>query len=174
MQKEYLNEEEYQKTRKKLKNISIIILCIAVPLFIAGIVLTVIGFGDFDGPNLFMIGGFMMTIGFAGIGIGLGLLFTTNARKIQGFIANSTVPVAKEATQEMAPAYGEVAKEVVKGIKGEEKQPCPKCGEENAKTAKFCSNCGEKLKVELHCPYCNEKITARHKYCPNCGKQVKE
>ena len=168
-----INEEAYQKTRKTLKKIGIIVLCIGLPLFITGVVLTCIGFGDFDGPNLFMIGGFLMFFGFAGIGVSIGLLVTASARKIQGFMANTTIPVVKEVTQELAPVVGDVAEEVTQAIKGEKETTCPKCGEKSSKNAKFCSNCGEKLKVELHCPECNEKITARHKYCPNCGKQVK-
>lgn len=48
---------------------------------------------------------------------GLMLIFIANSRSIYAFIAQSSVPVAKESTKQMAPAFGSVAKEVAKGVK---------------------------------------------------------
>lgn len=60
--------------------------------------------------TLLMIDFILCTPGFA-------LLFIANSRSIYGFVAQSSVPVAKESTKQMAPAFGSVAKEITKGIK---------------------------------------------------------
>ncbi len=49
---------------------------------------------------------------------------------------------------------------------------CPKCGAENKKTAKFCSECGEKLDSSKVCKKCKAEIPANAKFCPECGEKV--
>lgn len=48
---------------------------------------------------------------------GVILLFVANSRAIYAFTAQSTVPVAKESTEQMSPAFGTAAREITKGIK---------------------------------------------------------
>ncbi|MGH2812554.1 MAG: AAA family ATPase, partial [Actinomycetota bacterium] len=44
---------------------------------------------------------------------------------------------------------------------------CPKCGEHNADTQRFCSACGSRL--ELVCPRCGETNAPNFKFCGTCG-----
>lgn len=49
---------------------------------------------------------------------------------------------------------------------------CPNCGVPLATNAKFCPECGTKLKVEERCPKCNALLTPNAKFCPECGAKV--
>ena len=46
---------------------------------------------------------------------------------------------------------------------------CPKCGASIKKTAKFCSECGEKLNTKKFCSNCGVEINSNAKFCPECG-----
>jgi membrane protease subunit (stomatin/prohibitin family) len=49
---------------------------------------------------------------------------------------------------------------------------CPKCGAPQATNAKFCPECGTRLKQELHCSQCGAKLTKGAKFCPECGAKT--
>ena len=53
---------------------------------------------------------------------------------------------------------------------------CPKCGASVPSTAKFCSECGEKMPevktVNNFCPECGTKLDGNTKFCPNCGHKL--
>lgn len=49
---------------------------------------------------------------------------------------------------------------------------CPQCGEPLAVNAKFCPNCGHKLKSSDQCPKCGAKIQPNAKFCAECGTKV--
>ena len=49
---------------------------------------------------------------------------------------------------------------------------CPKCEAPLASNAKFCPECGEKLKKEDKCPSCGAKLTPNAKFCPECGSKT--
>lgn len=49
---------------------------------------------------------------------------------------------------------------------------CPKCEAPLATNAKFCPECGEKLKGAAHCAECGAKLTPNAKFCPDCGNPV--
>ncbi len=49
---------------------------------------------------------------------------------------------------------------------------CPKCGAPLATNAKFCPECGTKLKVERHCTECGTLLGPGAKFCPECGHKV--
>jgi len=49
---------------------------------------------------------------------------------------------------------------------------CPECKKEVADDAKFCPNCGVKLKESRLCPDCGKQIPDDAKFCPNCGKKL--
>jgi len=57
----------------------------------------------------------------------------------------------------------------------EQKIKCLKCGTENLSTAKFCSNCGEKLETQpIICPNCKTENVPGSKFCSNCGTSLQK
>ena len=145
--KKYLNEEEYLKNAKKLKNIGKIALIIGIITLVLGVVLTVLGFANFgnaatdgfgsftDNPSgfvdnssgfvsgifgsmgLFALGSFMDFLGFAITAAGAIIMFIAHRREIAAFSTQQIMPVAKEGAEAIAPTLGTVAKEISKGIK---------------------------------------------------------
>jgi membrane protease subunit (stomatin/prohibitin family) len=49
---------------------------------------------------------------------------------------------------------------------------CPNCEAPLAKNAKFCPECGTKIKAEAFCSECGAKLTVGAKFCPECGRKV--
>jgi len=49
---------------------------------------------------------------------------------------------------------------------------CPNCGAPQATNAKFCPECGTKIKTSEQCSQCGAKLTAGAKFCPECGAKV--
>jgi uncharacterized OB-fold protein len=49
---------------------------------------------------------------------------------------------------------------------------CPSCGTPLATNAKFCPECGAKIKSELHCTECGAKLQPDAKFCAECGTKV--
>lgn len=49
---------------------------------------------------------------------------------------------------------------------------CPECEEPLASNAKFCPNCGAKLKAANHCTNCGSKLEPNAKFCGECGTKV--
>lgn len=91
----------------------------------------------FSGVSDIAIGG-MSLVALVGVVIatvvccipGIILLFVANSRAIYGFAAQSSVPVAKESTEQMSPTFGKVAKDItsgiMSGINGNKKAPAKK------------------------------------------------
>lgn len=107
--KEYLNEEQYKKTKKKINLIGVLLLCIGLPL-------AIIGFSTFimhSENNLF----FLMALGMPMIFIGFFLIMASHGREISAFTAQQRMPIAKEGIEKMAPSVGTAAKEIAKGVK---------------------------------------------------------
>ncbi|MBF4693124.1 SPFH domain-containing protein [Fusibacter ferrireducens] len=50
---------------------------------------------------------------------------------------------------------------------------CISCGHEIDPNAKFCMECGASQVVESKCPKCGESIDADAKFCPHCGQSTK-
>ncbi|MBS3954505.1 MAG: zinc ribbon domain-containing protein [Methylomicrobium sp.] len=48
-------------------------------------------------------------------------------------------------------------------------RPCPSCGHRLSKSAKFCSQCGEKTVEPLTCIQCGASLAPDQKYCWQCG-----
>ncbi|MBQ6477614.1 MAG: hypothetical protein IJI43_04195 [Bacilli bacterium] len=126
--KEYLNEQTNQKVKKGINIIGLIAFIIGAIMTITGIVLVLVGFLGFadDGGHskfaMFIIGGFVMVFGFAIAGFGWQALFIGHIREIQAYTTQQAMPVAKEGLEKIAPAVGEVAKEVTKGIEEGKKE----------------------------------------------------
>lgn len=49
---------------------------------------------------------------------------------------------------------------------------CPSCGASLATNAKFCPECGAKIKSEMHCTECGSKLQPGAKFCAECGTKV--
>lgn len=187
MKGKYVNEENHQKNKRKLKTVGKILLSIGIVTSITGIILLILGFanvGDFSSNIdmvLFMVGGFLFAIGFAILGFGIQAISFAHAREIGSYTASSVAPVLKETTEYIAPAVnksvGGLAESISEGIvsgKAKEKTEtitCQECGEKNEKGSKFCSNCGKSLDTEKFCSNCGKKIENDDNFCPHCGQK---
>ena len=49
---------------------------------------------------------------------------------------------------------------------------CPQCEAPLANNAKFCPECGAKIKADTPCPSCGNKVTPGSKFCPECGDKL--
>jgi membrane protease subunit (stomatin/prohibitin family) len=49
---------------------------------------------------------------------------------------------------------------------------CPQCDAPNDENAKFCGECGMKLRKEIECPKCGVKLGPEVKFCPECGGKL--
>ncbi len=49
---------------------------------------------------------------------------------------------------------------------------CPNCEAPLANNAKFCPECGTKIKAEQFCAECGSKLLPNAKFCPECGTKV--
>ena len=106
--KEYLNEEQYQKTAKKMARIGLPLLIFGAVAFISSIPLS-----NFS-IELAAMAGFL---GIACLGIGGSLFSSSKQRAMSAFYAQSQMPIAQEAIEKMAPSAGVAAKEIAKGVK---------------------------------------------------------
>lgn len=107
--KEYLNEEQYKKTKKKINLIGVLLLCIGLPLAIIGISTFIM----YKKISFF----FLTFLGMPMIFIGFFLIMTSHGREIYAFNAQQRMPIAKEGIEKMAPSVGTAAKEIAKGVK---------------------------------------------------------
>ena len=49
---------------------------------------------------------------------------------------------------------------------------CPECEAPLQSNAKFCPECGARLKAKTECPSCGEKLTPGAKFCSECGQKL--
>ena len=109
----------------------------------------------------------------SGIGMGLG-----TGTAMAG-LYSSTIAGAQNANAALATADAEIKKE--RARKDDEKREaqeeqanapvkCPKCGAVNDAKAKFCAECGAKMKAT--CPKCGAFINRSAKFCPECGERL--
>lgn len=147
MNNKYLNEEQYQKFNQKVKRIGLVIIIIGLLMSAFGIFKIIqsnnINVPKMGEPNWFEISTKQMDtkslgFGLTMFGIVVSLIgcsvrfFIGNRREIMAYTAQQVMPVAQEGIEtiapsvgkagativkEMAPVYGEVAKEISKGIK---------------------------------------------------------
>lgn len=137
--KEYLTEENYQKSNQKVKKIGKTMMIIGAALLIFGIVLCVMGFIGFGsvadsaatlGSESVKPSGIFSSMGMIGIGAGISstgslLLFIGfvirfligNRREITAYTTQQVMPVAQEGIDKMAPTIGNAVSEIAKGIK---------------------------------------------------------
>lgn len=106
--KEYLNEEKYQKTSKKLSKFGLPLLIIGIISFISAIPLSFVSM---------YIGMILGPIGVFATGIGFALFTAGKNREINAYFAQQQMPVVKEGIEKVAPSVGVAAKEISKGVK---------------------------------------------------------
>ena len=109
MNKEFLNEEQYQKSKKKISTTGTILLVTGIVMFLFGIIMA---FG-FQKHVFFLF----TLLGLFLIGIGSQAKLLGHGREITAYLAQQQIPIAKEGIEKMAPTAKKVAKEITKGIK---------------------------------------------------------
>lgn len=125
------------------------ICCLALALL--GIVLVIVGFGDFE-TNNFMIGGFLTTFGlFAGISCTVASLLPEISKisvRTQKYIQNENkedlTDIANTAAEIHANAVTTISHAAAKGFAQENTVFCKECGEKIDADSKFCRHCGTK------------------------------
>ena len=80
--------------------------------------------------------------------------------------------VTKEKVWEAATVSDEDKKEIEGDWSQTLQATCPKCGSPQATNAKFCPECGEKLKTAAFCPECGSKLQPNAKFCGDCGHKI--
>ena len=138
---EYLNEEKFQKTNKKVNGVGMILLIIGGIMLVGGLVMS-FGFHKLQF-------GIFSVIGLALVGFGGQAKLLGNARNIQAYMTQQGMPIAQEGMKKMAPTAGVAAKEIAKGIKEGLKEDnviyCKHCGEPIDADSTFCKKCGKQL-----------------------------
>ena len=116
--KEYLNEEKYQKVKKVLVTIGCISLIIGIGLFVGSFFVKVPAMGQdgwFEAKKL------QSTLRFVAFPFGLMIplmtFFMAFRREMTAFSAQQVMPVAKESIEKISPSVGVAAKEIAKGVK---------------------------------------------------------
>lgn len=126
---------------------------IGVGISIAGVVLLITGFGNFESNN-FLIGMFVLVVGFPMASICLGLGFKPEMAKLGAKTYKYIQSENKEDLKDIANTSAEIINEPAKTI---------------------ASSIKEGLNQEkIYCKYCGEKIDINSKFCKNCGKELKE
>lgn len=131
-QKEYLNEEEYQKTNRRIKIAGIVVLLIGLGLLGFGIY-SIIMANSVKVPNMGDANWFNMKSEqshqqFTGIFLCMAGIFVSilgcvirfvipNKRSILAYRVQQVRPVAQEGIEKISPSIGVAAKEITKGIK---------------------------------------------------------
>ncbi|MBR2753976.1 hypothetical protein IKF28_02180 [Candidatus Saccharibacteria bacterium] len=131
-QKEYLNEEKYQKNNKKIKIAGIIVLLIGLGLIGFGIYNLILANSikvpSMDDPNWFDMEAEQDSQKFTGLSLCMFGVFVLivgciirfvipNRRGILAYQAQQIRPVAQEGIEKIAPSVGVAAKEITKGVK---------------------------------------------------------
>lgn len=124
---------------------------IGIALGVFGLILTFVGFGDFE-SNHFMIGGFLTAFGlFIGV-FGLVNGFKPEISKMSTQTSKYIQEQNKEDLTDMANTSVEIYEEAVTRMAGavregltEETIYCKHCGAKIDADSKFCSQCGKEL-----------------------------
>ena len=123
--------------------------CLALALL--GIVLVIVGFGDFE-TNNFMIGGFLTTFGlFTGIACTVASFLPEISKttiRTQKYIQNENkedlTDLANTAAEINANAVTTISRAAAQGFTQENTVFCKECGAKIAADSKFCRHCGTK------------------------------
>lgn len=121
---------------------------VGIIVAVTGIILTIIGFGDFESNN-FMIGGFLTVIGImlSGFGIMIGFVpeiakaRTKIIRYIQEENKEDLSAIASNSAELMSDAVVTTASAFASGMK--KTMFCKHCGARIDSDSRFCSSCGK-------------------------------
>ena len=134
---QYLNEAKYQNTKNKVSNVGKVLLIIGICTIVLGIILIIFRFGGigktvdnsinsintsstvsgiFGNFGLIVGGGFVIFIGFCLLMAGGITMLVSHRREITSFTVQGTMPIAKEGINTIAPAVGNIAESISKGI----------------------------------------------------------
>lgn len=198
----YVNEENYQKNKKRIKKLGVVLLVLGAILSIIGAGLLIAGIsksfnmsanfnGDthgFGSSTGLIIGGFLLiACGSSLLIYGVYATFFAHARDISSYVASSTLPVASDVVNyvatDIAPpinkGIGNLAESISSGIsrginkgKTSNARICPNCQTQNEVEDKFCKNCGADLLTKKVCASCGKELDKDEKFCGNCGTKV--
>jgi hypothetical protein len=117
---------------------------------VTGIVLTVVGFGDFESNN-FMIGSFVAVIGVMMTALGITIGFgpeiakarAKTLRYIQEENKDDLTAIANNSAEIMSDAVSKTANAIANGV--QKTMFCKHCGARIDADSTFCSRCGKEL-----------------------------
>lgn len=118
-----------------------------IPVAVLGIVLTIIGFGDFE-HNWFLFGMIMLPVGFFGTFFGLINGFAPEIAKASAQTAKYIQNENKELLRDLATASAEINKDAVTTLASAVREEqtdtvfCKHCGRKIDSDSRFCSHCG--------------------------------
>ena len=122
---------------------------VSLMVALAGLVLLIVGFGDFE-HNWFLFGMFMLPVGFFGAALGLVNGFMPEISRATARSASYIQKQNKDALKEIANTSAEINKEAV---------------------ATIASAVSEGLGEKMFCKHCGKRIDADSKFCSFCGKE---
>ena len=122
---------------------------VSLMVALAGLVLLIVGFGDFE-HNWFLFGILMLPIGFFGAVLGLVNGFMQEISRATARSASYIQKQNKDALKEIANTSAEINKEAV---------------------ATIASAVSEGLGEKTFCKHCGKRIDADSKFCSFCGKE---
>ena len=122
---------------------------VSLMVALAGLVLLIVGFGDFE-HNWFLFGMLMLPIGFFGAALGLVNGFMPEISRATARSASYIQKQNKDALKEIANTSAEINKEAV---------------------ATIASAVSEGLGEKMFCKHCGKRIDADSKFCSFCGKE---
>lgn len=138
---EQIAEEKarHESLKKKLKIGGTAVLAVGLVCTIVAFVnfFTVFGNPDAGMPKLFFLG----FIGLPLIAIGAIMLVFGFHREMGRFVKNESMPVVREAAEELTPTIEDIAS----AVRGDGKTECPHCGQTVDGDSAFCKNCGKRL-----------------------------
>ena len=116
---------------------------------VTGIILSIVGFGDFESNN-FMIGGFLTAAGFIMGGVGIMIGFMPEISKATAKTARYIQQENKDDLSAIASTSAEIMSDAL------------------TKTASALS---EGARKTMFCKHCGAKIDADSRFCSVCGKE---
>lgn len=123
---------------------------VGIVVAVTGIILTIVGFGDFESSK-FIIGIFLGTFGMMAAGMGLTMGFSPeiakfkakSARYIQEENKEDLTAIANNAAEIMSDAVSKTSGAITNGI--QKTMFCKHCGAKIDADSTFCSQCGKEL-----------------------------
>ena len=133
-----------------LKILAAVFLCVAI----AGIVLVITGFGDFENQWKFILGGFMTTLGIFLTSICAATGFSREMAKVSVKMTKHIQNATKEDLTDIANTQAQIQSGAVKTIAGAARDGFDSAGAQT----KFCKHCGTKIDEDS-------------RFCKECGKE---